>query len=57
MYVSVFGTTQQVFLYIKWFHWILSEFIGSNEQDLVRKQWIHDLVSKEGLMNCTHILS
>jgi hypothetical protein len=22
-------------------------FIGYNEQDLVRKQWIHDLVSKD----------
>jgi hypothetical protein len=26
---------QKVTLYAKWFHWILSEFIGPNEQDLM----------------------
>jgi hypothetical protein len=26
---------QNVLLYTKWFHWILSEFTNHNEQDLV----------------------
>jgi hypothetical protein len=41
MYVCVcvcLKLLQQVFLYIKWFHWILSVFIGYNEQvDLMGK--------------------
>jgi len=28
---------QKVSLYAKWIHWILSEFISCNEQDLVGK--------------------
>jgi hypothetical protein len=47
-------TKQKVFMYVKWFHWILSEFIGCNEWGWilsefigcnewgsVKKQWIH----------------
>jgi hypothetical protein len=26
---------QKVSMYVKWFHWILNEFIGLNEQDLI----------------------
>jgi uncharacterized membrane protein len=28
---------QKVSLYVKWFHWILSEFIGCSERGLVKK--------------------
>jgi hypothetical protein len=28
---------QKVFMCIKWFHWIMSEFIGYSERDLVGK--------------------
>jgi hypothetical protein len=46
---------QKVSLYAKWFHWILNEFIGCNEQGLVKNQWIH-WSDEQRLMNCTHIL-
>jgi hypothetical protein len=46
---------QKVLLYSKWFHRILSEFIGSSEWGLVKKQWIH-WSSERGLVNYTHIL-
>jgi len=42
-------------LLVKWFHWILSEFIGCTKQDLVGIQQIH-LSIEQGLVNCTHIL-
>jgi hypothetical protein len=29
---------QKVFLYVKWFHKILNEFIDCSEQNLVRKE-------------------
>jgi hypothetical protein len=28
-------------LFIKCFHWILNEFIGSTTHDLMKIQWIH----------------
>jgi hypothetical protein len=28
---------QDVFFYIKWFHWILSELISHTEQDFLKK--------------------
>jgi hypothetical protein len=46
---------QKVSMYTKWFHWILSEFIGCSEWGLVKKQWIH-WHSEHGLVNYTHIL-
>jgi hypothetical protein len=36
-----FYYNKKVFLYADWFQWIMSEFIGYNEWDLVEKQWIH----------------
>jgi hypothetical protein len=32
---NIFALQQNVSLYVKWFHWILSEFIGPNDWDLV----------------------
>jgi hypothetical protein len=34
-------TTTKVSMYTKWLHWILSEFIGCNEEGPVKKWWIH----------------
>jgi hypothetical protein len=30
------NTKQKVSLHVKWFHWIISEFTGHSEQDLLR---------------------
>jgi hypothetical protein len=46
---------QKVSMYTKWFHRILSEFIGCSERGPVKKQWIH-WFSEWRLVNCTHIL-
>jgi hypothetical protein len=34
--ISYFIITK-AFMYMNWFHWIMSEFIGYSEQDLVKK--------------------
>jgi hypothetical protein len=45
---------QNVSMYTKWFHWILNEFIGLSEQNLMRMYWIH--YSSERIVNCIYIL-
>jgi hypothetical protein len=37
----LFHYNKKVLLYVKWFHWILSEFTSCNEQDLVKMFWTH----------------
>jgi hypothetical protein len=41
VHYNVFSLQQKVSLYTKWFQWILREFIGCNEQGLMKKQRIH----------------
>jgi hypothetical protein len=54
-HISFMYLQQKMFMYIKWFQWILSEFIDRSEQDLARIEWIH-WSTEWGLMNCTHII-
>jgi hypothetical protein len=37
---------QKMSMYIKWFQWILSEFIDRSEQDLARIQWTQWILSE-----------
>jgi hypothetical protein len=53
--ITLASLQQKVSMYTKWFHWILSEFIGCSEWGVVKKQWIH-WSSEQKLVNCTHIL-
>jgi hypothetical protein len=46
---------QKVYLYTKWFYWIMNKFIGRNEWDLVEKHEFTSLLNG-GLVNYTHIL-
>jgi hypothetical protein len=44
---------QKVSLYTKWFHWILSEFIGCNEREPTKSSdftefWVNSLVVTNG---------
>jgi hypothetical protein len=47
-FLMAFNTLQEICtLFTKFFHWILSEFIGPTEQDLMGIQWIHWSMNKE----------
>jgi len=34
-------------LYVKWFHWILSEFTDYNEQDPMGRNWCKSVMNKD----------